>query len=398
MSDVRAEQGQAAVLRSDPLRVLMLIDHLRDTGGAERVVTGLGTHLPPERCRVTVCTKRSASGDLTRILDAGGVEHFSLHREGRLDLPAFRRLISFLRTERIDVVHAHKRGSNVWGAVSGRLARTPVVIAHEHSSGPSIRWGSATERQSAQHLALRFGDRLVGRLADAIVAGSTDDCDRLVHLEHVPPSKIVLIPGAYIERPQSHEGDLRAELGIPPDAPVIAAIAVLRPQKALNVLIEAFELLSRSLPDARLVICGRGPCGPQLSRAAEDLNVSDRVLLPGYRSDVANVLESVNVVAISSDYEGTSLLALECMANRTPLVSTDVGGPHDYLEDGVSALLVPPRDPAALAAALESVLLDPDRGAALAAAAYERLQEFTIDRVALRFADLYERLFARAVA
>jgi glycosyltransferase involved in cell wall biosynthesis len=379
------ETPQAARDGRRPLKVLMLVDHLRDTGGAERLLTGLATHMPPERCRVTVCTKRSASGRLTRALDGAGVRHFSLRRESRLDVLALRNLVSFLRAERIDVLHAHKQGSNSWGAVCGRIARTPVVVAHEHGS--------------AEHqLSLRLDGRLVGRLVDAFVAGSTGDRDRLINSGHVPPEKVVLIPGAYIPRPGSGGGDLRAELGIPRDAPLIGTVAVLRPEKALTVLLDAFARLSRSLPDARLVICGRGPCRSRLRRHAEKLGLSDRVLLPGYRDDIAEVLDSVDVAAISSDREGASLFALECMAHRTPLVSTDVGGPHDMLEDGVSALLVAPRDPAALADALASVVRDPDRGDALAVAAHERLQGLTIERVAVRFADLYDRLMAQAVA
>jgi glycosyltransferase involved in cell wall biosynthesis len=208
----------------------------------------------------------------------------------------------------------------------------------------------------------------------------------------------VLIPGGYIPRPGSDDGDLRAELGIPPRAPLIGTIALLRPEKALTVLIDAFVRVSRSLPDARLIICGGGPCRQELTRRAAILGLSDRVLFLGPREDIATVLDSMDVAAISSDREGTSLFALECMAHRTPLVSTGVGGPHDILEDGVSALLVAPRNPAALADALESVLREPDRGAALAAAAHERLEGLTIDRVAVRFADLYERLMAQAVA
>jgi glycosyltransferase involved in cell wall biosynthesis len=363
----------------------MLIDHLRDTGGAERVLTGLATHMSPDRCQVVVCTKRSASGRLTRTLDAAGVRHFSLRRESRPDVLAFRQLVSFLRAERIDVLHAHKQGSNAWGAVAGLLGRTPVVVAHEHGS----------QERGVGH---RLYRRLVGGLVTAVVTGSTTDRDRLIHLEHIPAEKVVLIPGAYIPRPGSDDGDFRADLGIAPQAPLIGTIAVLRPEKALTVLIDAFARLMRSFPEARLVICGRGPCRSALSRHAEEVGVSDRVLLPGYRDDVGNVLDAIDVAAISSDREGTSLFALECMAHGTPLVATDVGGPHDILEDGVSGRLVAPRDPGALADAIASVLHDRDRGSALAAAARERLQGLTIDHVAGCFADLYERLMAKAVA
>jgi glycosyltransferase involved in cell wall biosynthesis len=368
-----------------PLKVLMLTERLRDTGGAERLATALATELPRDRCRVTVCTMRLSGGRLIEDLNAAGVRHVCLQRERRFDVRAFRRLSSLLRTEKIDIAHAHNLRPNAWAAVAGRLARTPVVIGHEHGS-------------AERSLTLHVVDRLVGRLVDAFVVGSTDDRNRLIESEHVPRNKVVLIPGAYIPRLLPNHGDVRADLGIPHDAPLIGAIAVLRPEKGLPVLLEAFAHVSRSLPDARLIVCGRGPCGPHLAHRAEELGVGDRVLLPGYRHDIGGVLNALDVAAISSEREGASLFALECMAHRTPLVSTDVGGPHDMLEDGVSALLVPPRDPPALAGALESVLRDPGLGTALATAAHERLQGLTIDRFAARIADLYEQLMQRTPA
>ena len=107
------------------------------------------------------------------------------------------------------------------------------------------------------------------------------------------------------------------------------------------------------------------------------------------------MLEAADVAAMSSDYEGMPLFALECMASGTPLVSTDVGNVADLLGDVDGVVIVPRRDPSALAAALEGLLRDPQRRAAQAAAAAERLPRYEIDNVAREFAELYERLLGR---
>ena len=99
---------------------------------------------------------------------------------------------------------------------------------------------------------------------------------------------------------------------------------------------------------------------------------------------------------MSSDWEGMPLFVLECMATGTPVVATNVGGLPEIVEDDRTGLLVPPRDPAALAAGIGALLADPERGRLLAATAAERLHDFTIDTVAHRFADLYERLASDA--
>jgi glycosyltransferase involved in cell wall biosynthesis len=369
------------------VRVLMLIDRLRYGGGAERLVVGLATSLPRDRCAVTVCTTRRSGGALLDALAAAGIDHLGLERGDGLHPLAFRRLARFLRQDRIDVLHAHKLGSNVWGTLLGRGSRVPVTIAHEHGSEPAAGARRLLERH------------LVGRLADAVVVGSSVDRDNLVRAVGLPPEKVVLIPGGHIPAATAASGDLRAELGVAADTPLIGTVAVLRPEKAIEVLIDAFADLAPDFPEARLVIAGNGPERAALEQRARGMGLDPRIHFLGWRGDVDAVLAALDVAVISSDREGTSLFALESMAAGVPLVSTDVGGPHDMLEHGVSALLFPTRDAAALAAALRGLLADPSQRELLAAGARKVLSEFTIERVAGRFAALYERLLGqRAVA
>jgi glycosyltransferase involved in cell wall biosynthesis len=369
-------------MSDDRLRVLMLVDRLR-RGGAERLLVGLATHLPRDRFDVVVCTTRPGHGQLLQDLRGAGVEHLSFERRNRFDLAPLVRLGRTLRERRIQVLHAHKFGANVWGTVLGRLAGVPVVMAHEHSwsyEGRPLR---------------RFLDgHLIGRLAHAFVAVSRRDRDRMIGVEGVPPEKIVVMPTAFVPR-AANGGDLRERLGIPPAATVIGTAAVLRPEKALHVLVEAFGRLAGSHPDAHLVVAGTGPCGPPIEALARELGVAERVHLLGWIEDVGGLLKASDLAAISSDREGTPLFALECMAHRVPLVSTDVGGIADVLEPGRSVLLVPRREPEALAGALSALLDDRERRQAVAAAASERLDPLRIERVAADFAGLYERLSAR---
>jgi glycosyltransferase involved in cell wall biosynthesis len=214
----------------------------------------------------------------------------------------------------------------------------------------------------------------------------------MVSIEGVAPEKIVVIPTAYVPRSGSLTSDLRGELGIARRAPLIGVVSVLRAQKALSVLLEAFARVLGVIPDAHLAVAGDGPCRQSLELHARGLGLDGRAHFLGYRRDIDSFLRAVDVAAMSSDYEGTPLVAFECMANRTPLVATAVGGLPDIVDDGQTGLLVPPRQPAALADALIILLEDPIRRDRIATAAAERLEEFTIDAIALRFATLYEQL------
>jgi glycosyltransferase involved in cell wall biosynthesis len=367
---------------NDRIRIVILIESLdADPGGAERLVVALATRLPGDRFDVTVCTTRAVEGKLIERVRAAGVRHLALERRSRLDLLAWRRLIRFLRDQRVDVIHAHLWGSNFWGSVLGRACGVPAVIAHEHT------WAYRGKPYR------RFLDGyVIGRLATIFLTVANKDL--MVEWEHVPPQKVQLMPNPYIPRPSSPDGDLRAELGLDPDVPVVGTAARMRPQKALHVLLDTFAEVSRALPDARLLLAGDGPCRPRLERRVGELGLSDRVHLLGMREDMDVLLRALDVAAMSSEFEGSPLFGFECMANEVPLVATAVGGLNDVFEHGRTALLVPAGDSEALAGSIVSLLRDHEGRERIAAAAHAELENYTIERVIARYVALYERLAA----
>jgi len=171
---------------------------------------------------------------------------------------------------------------------------------------------------------------------------------------------------------------------------------MLREQKALDVMLDAHARLLADLPGAHLVIAGDGPCRHQLEQQIDELGLRSLVHLVGRRNDVDSILREVDVAALSSDYEGQPIFTLECMAAGVPLVATAVGGLPEMIQDGHSGLLVPPRDPDALARALRRVLTDKRLARRLAGEAAARYPEFSADAVATRYADMYEQLVTEA--
>jgi glycosyltransferase involved in cell wall biosynthesis len=331
-------------------RVVVLVNRLKRGGGAERVAAALATHLPRDRFEVTVVTTRSGNGPLLDTVLAAGVRHVALERRGRFDVRPLWRFVALLRAEHTDIVHAHMFGSNLWGAVLGRLAGVPVIVAHEHTwsyeGQPVRRW---------------LDGNVIGRLADAFVAVSERDRGRMASLEGVPRDKIVVLPNPFLRRPAVRSSGLLPELAPGGGGPVIATVAVLRPQKALEVLLDAFAEVLTAVPDAILMIGGDGERRGALERHARELGIADRVRFLGWWQDVGGLLEAADVAVISSDYEGAPLFALECMAHGAPLVSTDVGNVGELLGDGEGVMLVPRRDPPSMARAITALLLDPQR-------------------------------------
>jgi glycosyltransferase involved in cell wall biosynthesis len=370
-------------MRPSRTRILFMIDYATSAGGAERLAVGLATHLPQDRFEPWMCVTRSADPVATQALAAAGVRHMTLGRRAKWDVHRLRMLVRLMNTQRFDVLHTHKFGSNLWGSVIGSACRIPAIVAHEHS------WSYQGNAPRAW-----IDGKVIGRLATRFVAVSSADAQRMVSLEKVSPEKVVVIPNGYVPSSAHSDHDVRAELGLAASAPVIAVAAVLRPEKRIDLLLDAHARVRAAVPNAQLVIAGNGGCRRGLEQRARSLGLAGAVHFLGARADVDNVLRAADVGALSSDREGSPLLVFECMANGTPLVATAVGGVPDVVEHGRTGLLVPRRDPDALANGLISLLTDPGRRAAMAAAGREALSRYTIDATAARFAALYDTLAA----
>jgi glycosyltransferase involved in cell wall biosynthesis len=263
--------------------------------------------------------------------------------------------------------------------MTGRIARVPVVLAHEHSwsyTGNPLRC---------------FLDReLVSRVADRFIAVSREDQRRMIEIERIDASRTLFLPIGITptSRPVGH--DVRTELGIQSDAPVIGVVGNLRAQKAHHVLVRAAALLVRDWPGIQVLIVGDGPERAHVEQLVRELALGASVRFLGYRGDVPDVLAAMDIAVCCSDFEGSPAAMLEYMEAALPVVATAVGGVPDLIEQGVHGLLVPPGDPNALAGALAELLRDPQRARTMGGRGQERRRaEFNFDTMVRRLENLY---------
>jgi glycosyltransferase involved in cell wall biosynthesis len=389
---------QAASLhrRTDRPRVVTLVDLLSRHGGAERLALSIATHLDPERFESILCVSRwphppalksleSTAREALEELEVAGVRFLPLERKYKIDPLAWMRLERFLRKERVDVLHAHKFGSNVWGALVGKLAGTPVMIAHEHT------W--SFEGQPAR----RFLDReLVSRACDRFIAVSREDQRRMIEIERIKPSRTLFIPNGVAPLAPASGRDVRAELGIEPGVPLIGIVGLLRAQKAHHVLLHAAAKLTGDWPEMQVLIVGDGPERDTIESLIGELGLQKNVRILGLRADVPDVLSALDIAVCCSDFEGSPLSVLEYMDAALPVVATSVGGIPDLIDSGVHGLLVPAGDSAALARALAELLGDPARARQMGVRGQERRRgEFALDVMVRRFEELYCQLLER---
>jgi glycosyltransferase involved in cell wall biosynthesis len=374
------------------VRVVTLVDGIGAYGGGERLAREIAIRLDQSRFETVFCVSRPVpAAELAagrELIEGAGVRLDLLGRRWRGDLGTWLSTAGRYRRWGVDVLHSHKFGSNVWGAMlKGRMG-SPAFVAHEHTWSFQGR----PERKLLDR-------RLIAPRADAFVAVSGPDRERMIELERIPAAKVRLIANGIPDPPPPTPGrDLRRELGIAADAPLLGAVATLRPQKALDVLIRAVAALRPEFPEVVALVAGGDADRAERARLegiAAAAGVADAIRLLGERDDVAELLAALDVAVLSSDFEGSPLSVMEYMEAGLPVVATRVGGLPDVVEDGVTGLLVPPRDPAALATAVAALLGDRERARRLGEAGRERRRRlFSVTATTRAVEALYEELLA----
>lgn len=385
------DPGAAATPAVAGRRLVVLVRSLGEgIGGAERVAVDLLLGLDGTRYDRVLCIVDNADDpatrDLTQFIREAGVRVVGLGRRSKRDLRAWSRLFRLLVRERPDILHSHAFGPNVSAVVLGRMARVPTIIAHEHGWPFTGRWWRpAVDRN------------IVARGADALLVVSQAERAKTMEIERVPGEVIQVLPNAIDELPPGDGAAARRSLGLLPDQPVVGIVCVLRPEKALEVFVEAMALLAQDVAGLRAIIVGDGDERPGLEALIERLGVQETVLLAGIRRDVPDVLAATDVAVLCSDREGSPLAVLEYMDAGRPIVATRVGGIPELVEDREHALLVPPRDAEALAGAVAELLRDRRLAEQLAERARERRRtRFTKPAVLGQLNALYDDLSAAA--
>ena len=369
-----------------------MVDTLEAPGGAERLAVENAVRLNPEKFERWLCITRwedrieglePATSLLARMSDAG-VRVVKLRRGSKVAVWAWWPLLRLLRRERIDILHSHLFGSNVWAVILGRLAGVPAIVAHEHI------W--SYEGNPLRRLLDRY---LIAPLSDAFVVVSEGGRRLMIEHEKIDPSDIVVMPNGIAASPPGDGRRVRAELGIAPDAQVVGSVGNLRPQKAFEVLVEATVELRRQVPGVRVLVAGEGSERTRLERLIAARGLEGTVMLLGARSDIPDLLAAFDVAVCCSDFEGSPLAVMEYMQAALPVAATRIEGLAGLVLDGQSGVLVAPRDSEGLAEALVALLGDPDLRARLG----QRGEDLWSERWRLetwigRIEDLYEDLLA----
>jgi glycosyltransferase involved in cell wall biosynthesis len=291
------------------------------------------------------------------------------------------RLALWLLWNRVQLVNTHSSNDGWLAGVATRLAVYPMLIRSRHIEVdyPNRFWSE---------IAFRF-------LPRHVITTSQRIADRLEVELKVPAKRVTCIAtGVDLTRfNRKVEGTLRKELGVGPDEALVGMISVLRSWKGHATFLDAAaRLLGEAKRPVRFVIAGDGPGREELEQKIAQKPWAGNVTLLGHRADVPNVLASIDVLVLPSyAHEGIPQIILQAQAMARPVVATTIGGIPEVVEDGVTGLLVPPKDAEALAEKISRVLEDPALAERLGENARASIEEsYSLDAMGQRLLELYQ--------
>lgn len=389
---------------TDPIRVLRVIARL-NVGGPALHVAYLTDGLADRGYETTLVAGDVARGEesMAFVADRSGIEVVRLPGLSRelspiRDLVATVRLALLIRRLRPDVLHTHTAKAGAVGRAAAVLAGRARPRAVVHTFHGHVLRGYFGRAGS---LVFRIIETALARTTDALVAVSPQVRDELVRLRVAPARKFTVVRlGIDLEPRVRHDDDpaeIRRRLGIDPNRFVVGWFGRMTAVKRTEDLLDALSALRERGVDALLLLVGDGSDRARLEELAHGRGLAKSVLFLGYQEDVGRWYAACDAVVLTSANEGTPVTLIEALAAGRPVVATNVGGVADVVEDGVSGLLVRPRDTHAIAERLALLAADPARRAMMGADGRRRvLERYAVSRLVDDVDALYRSLLANA--
>jgi len=369
------------------INVLQLVEGF-SFGGAEGKLLELVESLDKSKYNVIVCSL-GLGGILQEKFEKIGVKVKVISRKSKFDCAFFFKLVKLMREEKIDILQTTLFFADFIGPIAAKLAGVRVTLAWETISAPE--W-LLKRRLVAYKIAMKFADKII----------SVSEATKLWSIEKrgISPEKLVTIPyGVDLQRYNlSPASKKRKELGVSTDTILFGTVARLHKQKGHVYLIEAAKEVVKEIPNVKFVFIGDGELREELEEQVNKLQIADYFLFLGFRYDVNELLKTLDVFVLPSLYEGLPNVILEAMACGRSVIATSVDGSPEAIENNITGMLVPPRDPDSLKNAISRLAKDKKLRKTMGNQGRHRVEKYFSLRGQLeKFENMYDQYFQKKV-
>lgn len=336
-------------------------------------------------CPVVGCMYEG--GDLSAWYKAQGIQTVNFAMKGPLhgwlDMRVINRIVEFLKTEQIDLVHTHLVRADIFGRIASGICRIPVLTTiHNteihHTSGKVFDSG------------VRYLDRKTFRICKKIVVVSGYLKKFISDIYDIHDTDITVVYNG-IDMPENGDVFDKKAWGIPDDSILICTVARLHPQKGIPFVIKAINTVVKKGLKATAVVVGDGPLRNEIEALIRAVNAP--VVLAGFQKDVFPFIRAADIFILPSLWEGFGLSIIEAMSFSKPVIASSVGGISEIVEDGGSGILCPPGDHEKLADAMVMLIQNPDLRKTMGDAGKKRVEQlFTAERMSRRYQKIYREL------
>lgn len=361
-----------------PRKLLVITDEM-EVGGTQRQIVALLKGIDRVRFQPSLIYFRSPSF-LVDELRRAGIPVTCIPKRGRIDVGFFLALRRYIREGGFDVVHCFSFSGELWGMLAHRFGGRGMFMSSIRST-----YGWYTRLQWRLKA-------LVSRHSYCVVANSVAGAAYAIRQNGVSSAQTIVVYNG-VEVPALTPGldrnELRARLGLSPATVAALFIGRLVEQKNVPSLLRAAARLSRQAVDFVVLIAGDGPLTAPLQKMIQQLGLERCVRLLGERGDVGDLLSASDFLVLPSYREGLSNAIMEAMAAGRAVIASNVGGNGELVQDGTSGLLYDSDDDAALAAAMQRLIISPGERERLSAAACVRAREFSIEHMVRHMEQVY---------
>ena len=374
------------------LRLLFVIDNLQ-FGGGERVFAQIINRLPQEQYKIFLASYPNE--EFLRAIHGTSLHYFSTDFSSRLNLFLIPSLAKIIRENEIRIVHGQGARAEFYARLASRLAGTSKYIST--IAMPVEGFDVAPVRKRIY----RFFDRISETFVDRFLVVSDALRQAMIEGHGIPAEKVIRIyNGVEIghfspQKRNEARKRIRQEFSVGENTLLVGAIGRLVWQKGFEYLVQAIPMVLNKFPKAQVLIVGEGPIKHHLEALSHKLKIGRHLIFAGFRKDIKQILSAIDMLVIPSVLEGFPIITLEGMAMTKPIIATNIDGIKEQIIDGKTGILIPHKDPSAIAEAILKLSKDEQCAQNIGWEARKRVEkEFSLEKMVNTTEQIYQSLIS----